>query len=244
MLHSHFKSPLLIQNQMKRINHFVAAGLFACVFLFASGCKTEPKVAETPIPSTSFKFSMVKHTVKDYNAWKAVYMANDSLRDAYGISKYVIGRGTDDTTMTFVVEKISDIQKVKEFAASPGLKSAMESGGVTGTPTVAFAEMLRLDTSTNAQTNRVIISCKVKDFDAWLKVFDGEGGSVRAAHGMADRALARDLDDPNTVYIAFIITDREKANARFQSEELKKLMADSGVEGPPSFFFYTVDTSK
>jgi quinol monooxygenase YgiN len=228
---------------MKRINHFAAAGLFCCLFLVTSGCKTEPKAEEPPIPAANFKFAMIKHPVKDYNSWKAVYMANDSLRDAYGISKFVIGRGTDDTTITFVVEKISDVQKVRDFGASPDLKAAMDSAGVTGPPVIALAEMIRLDTTTNTQLNRVIVSHRVKDFDAWLKVYDSEGRATRAASGLADRALARDLDDPNMVYVSFAITDREKANARMQSEELKKLMTDAGVEGPPSFFFFTADPS-
>lgn len=225
---------------MKRISHFFCAGLLLCTLAFTSACKSEPKAAEEPIPSTSFKFAMIKHGVKDYNAWKPVYMAHDSMRTASGLSKFVLGRGTDDTTMVFVAEKISDLAKAKEFSTSPGLRTAMESAGVTGSVTIAFAEMLRLDTTTNDQKNRLLISHRVKDFDAWLKVYDSEGRSARAANGLADRALARDLDDPNTVYIAFIINDREKANARMQSEDLKKLMTDAGVEGPPTFFFYTV----
>lgn len=225
---------------MKRINHLFCAGLVLCTLAFTSACKSEPKAAEEPIPSTSFKFTMIKHAVKDYNAWKPAYLAHDSMRTAYGISKFVLGRGTDDTTMVFVADKINDLAKAKEFATSPDLKAAMESAGVTGSATIAFAEMLRLDTTTNAQKNRLLISHRVKDFDAWLKVYDSEGRSTRTANGMADRAIARDLDDPNTVYVAFVINDREKANARMQSEELKKLMTDAGVEGPPTFFFYTV----
>lgn len=65
--------------------------------------------------------------------------------------------------------------------------------------------------------------------------------SVRAENGLLDRALARDADDPNTVYIVFAISDKEKSMARMQSEELKKTMTDAGVEGAPSFFYYTLD---
>ena len=229
-----------IQKQMKRITHFFCAGILLCTLALTTACKSEPKAAEEPIPSTSFKFTMITHPVKNYNAWKPAFMSHDSMRTAYGISKFVLGRGTDDTTLVFVADKFNDLAKAKEFATSPGLRAAMESAGVTGTATIAFAEMLRLDTTTNAQKNRVLITHRVKDFDAWLKVYDSEGRSARTANGLADRAIARDLDDPNTVYIAFIVTDREKANARMQSEELKKLMTDAGVEGPPTFFFYTV----
>jgi len=228
---------------MVQLTRFFTAGLMLCLIVLATGCKTEPKADEAPIPSTSFKFSMIKHPVAEYTAWKAAYNAHDSMRTAFGVSKFVLARGTDDPGMVFVANKIADPAKAKEFMAHPDLAAAMAKGGVTGPPTIALAEMIRIDTTTNAGNDRLLISHRVKDFDAWLKVYDAEGRSARTANGLQDRALARDLDDPNMVYVAFVVTDREKANARMQSEELKKLMTDAGVEGPPTFFYYTVDPS-
>ncbi len=228
---------------MVQLTRFFTAGLMLCLIVLATGCKTEPKADEAPIPATRFKFSMIKHPVAEYTAWKAVYEAQDSLRTAFGMSKFVLARGTDDPGMVFVVHKIADLSKAKEFIAHPDLAAAMANAGVTAPPTVAFADMIRIDTSTNPGNDRLLISHRVKDFDAWLKVYDAEGRTARTANGLQDRALSRDLDDPNMVYVAFVVTDREKANARMQSEDLKKLMTDAGVEGPPTFFYYTVDPS-
>ncbi len=83
-----------------------------------------------------------------------------------------------------------------------------------------------------------MVTHKVKDFDAWLKVYDGEGKATRASQGMVDRVLARGIDDPNIVHIVFAVTDMAKAKAAISSEAKKKLMTSAGVEGPPTIEFY------
>ena len=210
-----------------------------CLLTFTSGCKTEPKAVEEPIPASSYKAIMVKHSVASYPAWKEVYMGHDSVRQAYGITPMFIARGSEDTTTVLVMNKLTDVQKAKDFAASPDLKMVMEKAGVTGPPTVAFLDVVRDDTSSIPQNDRLMVVHKVKDYDTWLKAYDGEGRATRAANGLLDRGLAREIDDPNMVYVVFAVTDKAKAMARMQSEELKKLMTDAGIEGPPSFYFYT-----
>jgi quinol monooxygenase YgiN len=195
---------------------------------------------EEPIPAASYKAVMIQHPVANYSVWQAAYMAHDSVRNAYGISKYGLGRGTQDTNMVWILNKINDLGKAKEFAGLPELKTVMEAAGVTGMPTFTYMDVVRDDTSSIPQKDRVLVSHKVKDYDTWLKAYDGEGRAMRAENGLLDRGLARNADDPNTVYIVFAITDKDKAMARMQSEELKKIMTDAGVEGPPSFFFYTL----
>ncbi len=226
---------------MKQLTLFLSACFMVCLIVFTQGCKTEPKAVEAPIPSVDTKVIMIKHPVKDYNVWKPVYTAHDSVRQSYGISQLSLGRGADDPNMVIVIERITDMAKAKEFLALPDLKTTMDSAGVSGPPSVAFANVMRNDTTEIPQLDRVMIAHKVRDFEAWLKVYDSEGRSVRAENGLLDRALARDADDPNTVYIVFAISDKDKAMARMQSEELKKTMTDAGVEGAPSFFYYTLD---
>ena len=85
-----------------------------------------------------------------------------------------------------------------------------------------------------------MITHKVKDFDAWLKVYDGEGMATRAAEGMVDRVIARGVDDPNMVHIVFAITDMTKAKAAITSEAKKKIMMSAGVDGPPTIEFYNM----
>ncbi len=230
---------------MRSISKFLAPVIAAGFAITLFSCnndgekKEEKKAADsTAVAPKPFKVLIVEHKVANFNSWKTGYLAHDSMRLAYGVSQFRLGRGLEDSNMVMVVDKISDVQKAKDFVASPTLKDAMQKSGVVGQPTIAYVDLIRTDTSIIPQLERVMISHKVKDFDAWLKAFDGEGTATRAANGLRDRVLGRGVDDPNMVYIVFAITDMAKAKARMNSPELKKLMTDAGVEGAPTVFMY------
>ncbi|MEP7165426.1 MAG: hypothetical protein ABI741_12075 [Ferruginibacter sp.] len=240
---------------IKKIFMPILAYSFAIAFFSCNGNeekKDEAKVDETktadtvkieqsaPPVFTPFKLVIVKHTVTDFDKWKAGYMAHDSMRNAYGLSHYRLGRGIDDQKMVLVANKIADVQKAKEFAASASLKDAMKKAGVVGKPDVFYVDVVWTDTSKIPQADRMRIIHKVKDFDSWKKIFDAEGKEKRAQFGLIDRALERDIDDPNMVHIVFAISDMAKAKARANSPELKKLMTDAGVTGPPQIFYYKI----
>ncbi|MFZ1677758.1 MAG: hypothetical protein WBP41_00285 [Saprospiraceae bacterium] len=228
---------------MKQISLLLSLGMLLCLISCAPGAKGDQKAEETN-SQAPYKAMLIRHQVSDYANWKVGFMAHDSMRSAYGIKSLAVGRGKDDQNTVIVLSEISDIQKAKDFAASPGLKEAMVKAGVTGTPTIEYINVIRDDTTTIPQNDRVMVSHHVKDFDTWLKAFDGEGKATRAANGIVDRGMARGIDDPNMIYLLFAITDMAKADARMQSEDLKKIMTDAGVDGAPSFFKFTWDTSK
>jgi quinol monooxygenase YgiN len=146
----------------------------------------------------------------------------------------------DDSNMVIVFDKVTEGQKAKDFAVLPKLKENMKKAGVIGVPIAYYADVIRNDDAKTELKDRVMVIHKVKDFNAWLKVYDGESMSTRKEHGLIDRGLARDMDDPNKVYLVFAISDMEKAKARIASEDLKKMMTDAGVEGPPQFLYYRV----
>jgi len=229
---------------MKQISTILAAGIILLFSSCSGGASEEKKAADSTAAAPAkpafepFKVAMITHPVKDFEKWKVAYLAHDSVRNAYGISKFSLGRGLDDSNMVFVMDKMSDVQKAKQFAALPELKEVMQKAGVSGPPTFDYIDVVRGDDSQIEQKDRVMVVHKVKDFDAWLKVYDGEGIAKRAENGLVDRGLGRGVDDPNMVYIVFAITDMAKAKARMNSEELKKIMTDAGVEGPPQFHFY------
>jgi len=204
------------------------------------------KPAETPvvIPTSLFKSMVVRHSVKDYTKFKSVFMASDSMASANGFHTIGVGRGLQDTNMVVVIGKIDDVAQAKAFAASPGLKTAMDSSGVTSAPMIDFVDVLRNDDSEIPQMERMMIKHHVKDFGTWLKVYDKEGKDTRASFGMVDRALCRGIDDSNMVYVVFAITDMTKAMERGKSEELKKLMDEGGVDSQPEMFAYKFDMYK
>jgi hypothetical protein len=187
---------------------------------------------------TPFKVVMIQHPVKNFDKWEVEYFAHDSVRKTYGITDYLIGRDLKDSNLVYVIDKMDDLQKAKTFSTLPELKKRMKKAGVSGPPTFSYAEVVRNDDSPTELTERLMVAHHVKDFDTWLKAFDGEGAAVRTANGLVDRGLARGIVDSNMVYVVFAVSDMAKAKARAASPELKKIMKDAGVDGPPTIRWY------
>ncbi|MFV5691971.1 hypothetical protein ACM55K_08105 [Flavobacterium sp. LT1R49] len=208
--------------------------------------KTEPEEAKAMDTTSAvavfepFKVIVIKHKVADYEKWRKGYDAHDSMRMAYGITHHIVGRGIDDANMIVVINKFNDVQKAKDFSVLPNLKDVMKKAGVTGKPEFSYYDVIRNDSTKIDQKDRLMVSHRVKDFDAWLKVYDAEGTAKRMEEGLIDRGMARSIDDPNMVALVFAVTDIKKAKASMTSEAKKKLMMDAGVEGAPQMFFYKI----
>ena len=134
---------------------------------------------------------------------------------------------------------MEDANKAKELTGSQGMKDRMKEAGVTGTPTFNYMEVVMDDNSHIEQTNRLLMLEKVKDWDAWKKVFD-ENKPARINGGLIDRGLGHAIDDNHQVSIIFAVTDRTKAKAFLQSKDLKDKMEKAGVEGKPVAFYYNI----
>ncbi|MDQ3015446.1 MAG: hypothetical protein M3R25_01800 [Bacteroidota bacterium] len=223
---------------MKRFPLFLA--MTAMVFFISCKGKEQAAAKMEPIASVNMNVVAIKHTVKDFDTWKAAYMAHDSVRNAHGLATLTMGRGMDDPNTVYIVHTMSDMQKAKDFLALPDLKAVMDSAGVTGEPEIIMANVIRLDTTMKDTKARMRMAHHVKDFDAWLKVYDEEGREMRMEYGLADRAISRGIDDPNMVHVTFYVTDMEKAKARGASPELKAIMDRAGVDSEPVVFMYTV----
>jgi len=226
---------------MKTNNSPLKQGLALCItamlFSFINiNNKTMKLTTDTAF--APFKIVLIKHTVADYEKWKPAYDAHGSVRKTYGLSDLDLLRGIDNPNEVLVVEKIADVKKAKDFTMLPDLKETMQKAGVTSTPEFFYYDVIRNDDSNIGTKDRVMVTHKVKDFDAWIKVYDGEGKATRASQGMVDRVLARGIDDPNVVHIVFAVTDMAKAKAAITSEAKKKLMTSAGVEGVPIIEFY------
>jgi len=230
----------------KRLWMSVLVIVFTVVFFSCKNNKAEKveevsTMEEVDTASTAFmpfKVIVIKHDVADYNKWRLAYDAHDSVRMTYGISHFVIGRGMDNPNTIMVIDKMDDVNKAKDFSMLPSLKDAMKKAGVLNTPKFGFYEVIRNDNSKINLKDRLMVTHRVKDFDAWLKVYDEEGIIKRMEGGLIDRGMARNIDDPNIVTIVFAISDIDKAKALIKSEEQKKVMMDAGVEGVPEMFFY------
>jgi len=205
----------------------------------AVSADTTAMSADTVTSFEPFKVFSVSHTVKDFDAWKKVYDEGEGMRIEAGMTKLAVCRDMDNPNKVYVFNKIADVEKAKGFAADPKLKEAMQKGGVTGTPVMLYVDVVRFEESPAENKDRLRVGHKVKDFDAWLKVYDAEGKETRAENGLVDRAISRNIDDPNIIYVTFAISDLAKAKARLADPALKKIMTEAGVIGAPETYFYS-----
>lgn len=236
---------------MKLLKFLPSITVAACSFIF-SACNSDEKKTDAVTVSTDSSVSkkseistkpqnvvIIKHRVANFAKWKAAYESHDSTRLAYGLHNYIISRGLKDSNMVMVALKMDDTAKAKQFGSMSDLKTAMHKGGVLGAPVILFLDVQMLDTSSNATTTRVIVTHKVKDWDAWKKTFDSHK-QARVDAGLTDRAVSYSVGDTHTVTIVFAINDMTKAEAFMGSKDLKDKMQEAGVVGPPDIFFYNV----
>lgn len=205
-----------------------------------SSVATDTLASQTPAPSGPFNMMLIKHKVADFNKWKPIFDSHESARAAMGLHSYVVGRGVDnDSNTVFIALRMDDVEKAKAFAKDTALKARMKESGVRGEPTFNYTTIEWMDSSRVANTLRLVSSYKVKDWDTWKTAFEANR-QWRLDNGLMDRVEAHDVDDKNMVTIAFAVRDAEKAKAFMSSAERKKRMAEAGVIGQPTTFYYHV----
>lgn len=195
-------------------------------------------------PTLPMDVITIYHTVKDYNQWRPGFDADSVARNASGLSFVAVEKSADKPNNVKIVLAPSDMVKAKAFIADPRLKNVMDKLGVISKPVINFWSIIRFNVEKRIPGGALIeLTLKVKDFDAWVKVFDGEGPARRAADGWEDIVMGRGKDDPNMVHLVFGVTDMAKLKVRLADPALKKLMEEAGVVGAPTITFYN-DASK
>ena len=229
----------------------IIVAFLSAVILFSCGSnaenKTEKIAARTSSATataavtesfTPYTMIVVEQPIPTFGLWLPVFNAHDADRRASGLTVLGIGRNIDDSAAVVIRMKADEIEKAKEF--SKGLKKEMREAGRTVEPKISYLHVLRDDSSYTDSKERAIVSYHVKDFNSWLKVYDEKGKAAREPHGLIDRGLARGVDDPNTVYILFAISNLRKARARLASSELRRILRNAGVDSKMTVRFYKV----
>lgn len=85
-------------------------------------------------------YMFVKHSVKDFDAWKSVFDSVGDLRKRSGELSYQILRQDNGSSSIFALFKWDSLDNARNYASSPELKAAMERAGVTGKPEIFFLE--------------------------------------------------------------------------------------------------------
>jgi hypothetical protein len=82
----------------------------------------------------------VRHTVKDFKAWKKTYDEFDATRRGLGVTGHGVYQADGDPTDVTVFHDFATIDAAKKFAASTELKTTMEKAGVVGAPDIWFTK--------------------------------------------------------------------------------------------------------
>ncbi len=198
-----------------------------------------PEVVNT-IVTTPQNMMTALHKIPNYAKFKAAYDKHDSLRNAFGMHSYVIGRGAMDTNMVLVALKADDMTKAKAFSKDPSLKKAMQEAGIAGTPTINLITTTWQDTAAlGPDVLRSRTEFMVKDWAAWEKSFV-EGRQQRMDNGIVDRVYGHDADNDKKVFLVTAVTDTAKAFAYYKSDALKQRREAGGVIGEPKRFLFKV----
>jgi len=83
---------------------------------------------------------------------------------------------------------------------------------------------------------QMIAQLKIADYPSWRKFFD-EHESFRASYGQQSSRIFQATDNPNDVMIYFEWDSEAHARSFIGSDELKKVMKEAGVVGPPTFHY-------
>lgn len=81
---------------------------------------------------------MVKHKVKDWDAWKKAFDDHKQARVDAGLTDRVLGYTVGDNHSVTIVFAVADMTKAKAFINSKDLKDKMKEGGVEGPPSFFF----------------------------------------------------------------------------------------------------------
>jgi heme-degrading monooxygenase HmoA len=83
---------------------------------------------------------IVQHTVRDFEAWKAVFNEHGDVRRRHGATGHELYQGFDDPNEITVINHFPSKEQAEAFAADPSLKEAMERGGVISEPRITWAQ--------------------------------------------------------------------------------------------------------
>jgi len=83
-------------------------------------------------------YMLVRHTVKDFSAWKRGYDAHQTKRVEAGLAEKYVLQGNGDSNEVVVLFEAADLDRAKAFAESADLQQTMKSAGVTGKPDIDY----------------------------------------------------------------------------------------------------------
>lgn len=82
---------------------------------------------------------VVKHPVKDFDAWRVEYDKAQVIRDKHGVTDAIVLRDPDDPNEVTGLHWFSSVDEAHAFAEDPDLRDAMARAGVSGPPRIEIS---------------------------------------------------------------------------------------------------------
>jgi len=84
------------------------------------------------------QFVLIRHKVRDFDAWKVGFDAHAGKRSEAGLSGKQLLRSAEDANEVVIMLEAKDLDRARAFIASPDLRETMQAAGVTDKPDVYF----------------------------------------------------------------------------------------------------------
>lgn len=111
---------------------FMKTAAGAAAIIATGGLVNKAQAAMGPV------LAVVSHPVKEYAAWRAVYDSAEPIRKKAGVTGAEVFHDPKDSNMMVIIHRFPSLEAAQAFLSDPGLKAAMEKGGVTAAPTVVM----------------------------------------------------------------------------------------------------------
>ena len=83
---------------------------------------------------------VVRHTVRDYGAWRQVYDEVKPMQTAGGVLEESVYQEPGNPNDVLVLHRFANREKAEAFAGSADLREAMQRAGVQGQPRIEIFE--------------------------------------------------------------------------------------------------------
>jgi len=83
---------------------------------------------------------VVRHSVADYAAWRAVYDQVDAIRAEHGCTGQRVLRLPTDANEVFITHEFPSVAQAEAFHHDPNFGAAMKRAGVTSAPRIEIFE--------------------------------------------------------------------------------------------------------
>ena len=85
---------------------------------------------------------VVRHHVRDYDAWKPIFDEHESVRRKHGSTGHRLLRLAEDRNDVVVALDFPTAEAAQAFGQDPSLPEAMERGGVDSEPEIMMGERI------------------------------------------------------------------------------------------------------